>query len=54
MKRKVGNAIVVKVLHHHGGVNTLLVSMARRAKVEVQRCGDTVDLDSILRERGLL
>jgi len=44
--------IVVKVLHHSGGLRPNLFNrLKRRFAVEAQRCGGLVDLASILRKR---
>ncbi|PUA33101.1 MAG: hypothetical protein B7O98_01285 [Zestosphaera tikiterensis] len=45
------NAIKMLLLHHKGGVDSLLKSLAMRSKVEVVRCSKSIDLYTLLRKR---
>jgi len=47
------NHIVMKVLHHKGIRNALLVNAARSYKIELQECTRIIDLERILLKRGL-
>jgi len=49
-----GNAFVIKIIHHRGGVSGMLLNLARNRRCELQRCGDMLDLASLMRKRGLV
>jgi len=46
--------ITIRILHHGGNAGRPLVMIARAGRVELERCGDTLDIGELLRRRGLV
>ncbi|ADM27605.1 hypothetical protein Igag_0778 [Ignisphaera aggregans DSM 17230] len=46
-------AIKMLLLHHRGGVHWTLKKLASRPNVEVLRCNEDIDLNTLLMRRGL-
>ncbi len=45
------NTIQVKILHHRGGIRRNIFLAFRSRAVEIQRCGDKIDFESIYYKR---
>jgi len=44
--------IIIKILHHGGKAGWPLVMIAKNRWVELEKCGDTLDIGELLRRRG--
>jgi len=45
---------IIRIIHHHGGVKSMLYNLAMKRRCELQRCGDALDLVGLMRKRKLL
>ncbi len=48
---KGGSPLIIKILHHKGGVHRNIVSLIRRYFIEIQRCGNEIRFDRIYYRR---
>jgi len=48
-----GGYLVIKIIHHKGGVDSVIKRWALSNRVELVHCTDTVDLTRIMKERKL-
>ena len=55
LREELSRDIIVRILHHRGlgKGKTMITKMAQKMRVELKECEKTIDLESLLRKRGL-
>lgn len=44
--------IVLKIVHHKGRVNTMVLKLANHKKIDLVRCSKTINVKKLLQKRG--